>query len=104
MIIIYINEAHATDVWNIGESAGSINKSHKTIEDRIHYAKEFQQRYNVTIPIYCDTLDTDNVETLFASWPTRYFIVGSDHKLLLIGEPQDSELNIDKLMTFVRDK
>ena len=28
--MIYINEAHATDVWPIGLSAGVLNKKHKT--------------------------------------------------------------------------
>ena len=42
MFIIYINEAHAADVWNIGESAGVINYSHKEIKQRIQYAIKFR--------------------------------------------------------------
>jgi hypothetical protein len=33
IIFVYISEAHAVDVWNIGLSAGVINHKHKTISD-----------------------------------------------------------------------
>ena len=51
MFIIYITEAHAADIWNIGESAGAINYSHKTIEDRIGYIDKMKKEHDLRIPI-----------------------------------------------------
>lgn len=98
IFVIYINEAHAADIWNIGESAGAINYSHKNITDRISYAKKFQQEFNLDIPIYCDNMDND-FERLFACWPVRYFII-KDKKFVKISEPTDSNIDISDLFNF----
>lgn len=99
MRIIYINEAHAVDVWPIGESAGALNYSHKVIADRIRCAQEFRTKYDIRIPMYCDSMK-DDFETLFAGWPTRYYI--AERGLLThIGQPQDSELDVDRLLEFL---
>jgi len=100
IFIIYINEAHAADVWNIGESAGSINYSHKQLSDRLMYGKKFQSEFNLTIPVYCDNMD-DEFETKLACWPVRYFVT-SNKQFKLISEPDDSEINICDLFDFLK--
>lgn len=97
--MIYITEAHAADVWNIGESAGTINYKHKTIEDRIECIKKFKRAFNVSIPIYADNMN-DEFETLFASWPFRYYVI-RDNKFIKIGQPEDSEFDICELINFL---
>lgn len=97
--MIYINEAHAQDVWSIGESAGSINYSHKQISDRIGYAKNFKKEFNFSFPIYCDCMNND-FETKFASWPVRYYVI-SNKKLVNISEPENSEIDICALFDFL---
>lgn len=98
MFVIYITEAHAADVWNIGESAGTINYSHKYISDRIACANKLENEYNLTIPIYADNMNND-FETEFASWPFRYFIsFGS--KLIKIGMPDDSSFDLCQVFEF----
>jgi len=97
---VYINEAHAADVWNIGESAGAINYSHKNIADRIACAKKLVEEFKLDIPIYCDNMSHD-FETKFASWPVRYFVTDESKKLLLISEPENSELDMTKLFSFL---
>ena len=92
IFIIYINEAHAADVWNIGESAGAINYSHKELQDRIKYAENFKNEYNLTIPIYCDNIN-DDFENELACWPVRIFII-FNKKFKLISEPSDSEIDV----------
>lgn len=107
IIIIYINEAHGADIWNIGESAGTINYSHKIIEDRIKYAKKFSDENKMKITVYCDNMDNE-IETKFAAWPVRYYIVSKNvkegnHKILInfIGEPDDSQFDIIKIFNYV---
>jgi hypothetical protein len=99
MIIIYINEAHAADVWNIGESAGAINYSHKTIDDRIKYINKFTNEYSVTIPIYADNMNND-FETQFASWPVRFFVTKGT-RIECIAMPEDSEIDVTQLFDYL---
>ena len=98
-MMVYINEAHAVDVWNIGMSAGTVNTSHKTIEDRIGCAKKFQHEFNVTMPLFVDNM-SDDFETLYASWPVRLFAIKSGH-MAYISTPHDSEVDIIELFDFM---
>jgi hypothetical protein len=97
--MVYISEAHAADVWNIGYSAGAINYSHKEINDRIDCSKGLIKEFNLNIPVYCDNMQ-DEFEKTFASWPTRYFVI-KNNKILMIAEPEDSEINIENLFLFL---
>lgn len=99
MFIVYINEAHAADIWNIGESAGTINYSHNSIDDRIYCINKFIKTFDLTIPIYADNMEND-FETKFASWPFRYFISEGD-KLIKVGMPEDSQFDLCEMFEFV---
>jgi Iodothyronine deiodinase. len=99
MFIVYITEAHASDVWNIGLSAGTINESHKNINDRIKCAKKFQETFKMNVPIYCDSMK-DDFETIYAGWPFRYFVI-KDSKLIKIGSPEDSHFDLTILFDFL---
>lgn len=106
IFIVYINEAHAVDVWNIGESAGSLNYSHKQLGDRIGYAKQFQSDYKILVPIICDNM-LNECENVFSAWPVRYYIVVQRDGLNLIdliSEPVDSELDIIGLFNLMATK
>lgn len=93
--MIYITEAHAMDVWPIGMSAGTINYSHKTIEDRKMYAEKFIKTFNFKVPIFLDSMD-NSFESEFASWPFRYYII-KDKKFSFIADPEDSFFDITEM-------
>jgi len=81
--MIYINEAHAVDVWPIGLSAGTINYSHKTIQDRASISNEFDETFGV--------------------WPFRYYVINwsdnlSQYVFSYIPNPLDSEFDITQLI------
>lgn len=95
--MMYIEEAHATDEWNIGMSAGSIVESHKTLEDREKCIESFKNSNNVIFPIYPDDMDSNFMNT-FASWPVRCFIV-KDMKLEYISEPKDGEVDFCEIFS-----
>lgn len=100
ILIIYINEAHPADIWNIGESAGTINDSHKKITDRIACAVKFQQEFKLDIPIYADNME-NTFEEKFACWPFRFFVI--EHNLMkYIGNPEDSTFNICDLFDYLQ--
>ena len=98
--MIYITEAHATDVWNIGESAYMLNKSHKKIEDRIDCANRFIKLYDFQMPIYCDNMNNE-FEAKYAAWPFRYYVV-QNNKLINIGQPNDSYFELTELFDFLK--
>lgn len=98
--MVYINEAHAVDVWNIGMSAGTINYSHKVIDDRIKCAIKFRDTFDVEFPIYADNM-ADEFETKYASWPIRVFAVNPDGTIGFISHPRDSELDLNELLEYM---
>jgi hypothetical protein len=99
IFLIYIDEAHAADQWNIGLSAGAINQKHKTIDDRIDCAKKFIKEFQIDLPVYCDNMKNE-FETLFAAWPTRYFVI-KNNVLQMISDPENSQIDICKLFEFL---
>lgn len=101
IFIVYITEAHAIDVWPIGESAGEIVESHKNINDRIKAATNFTKKFNVDIPIYVDNMD-NTYEKEFSSWPVRYHVI-KNKKILKIGYPTDAEIDVCELFDFLNN-
>lgn len=101
MFIIYITEAHATDIWNIGESAGDLIESHKNVTDRINCVHKLRSKFNLTMPIYADNME-NQFETQYSAWPFRYYVI-KNNKFLKIGDPDDSQFDICELMQFIND-
>jgi hypothetical protein len=99
IFIVYITEAHAADVWPIGESAGEIIYTHKNINERLACVHKLKQKYNLNIPIYADNME-NTFETEFSGWPTRYFVI-KNNKFLKISYPTDAELDIVELFEFL---
>lgn len=93
--MIYIEEAHATDEWNIGASAGAIVESHKTMEDRMQCVKMFSDNHGVKFPIYPDDMKSTFMNT-FASWPVRCFIT-KGKVIHHISEPKNGEVDFCEL-------
>jgi len=101
VIFIYINEAHAADVWPIGLSAGTINYSHKMIEDRQSCLLKFKNDFTFKPVTYLDNMNND-IQNIFASWPFRYFIIKYDKNFDNfvfdeIGEPENGEFDLTKI-------
>lgn len=101
-IFVYINEAHAHNIWPIGLSAGTINYSHKNLDDRLGYIQKLKNEYELNIPMYMDNMDND-IQNKLSSWPFRYFLIKyneNDNNFIFdkIGEPEDSEMDILHLM------
>jgi hypothetical protein len=98
---VYISEAHATDKWPIGMSAGVENKTHHTIEDRTMCATKFVQEYDFTIPTYLDNMN-DELRDGLAAWPFRFYLVSFNNETQSfifdhIAMPDDSEFDFSIL-------
>ena len=96
---VYISEAHATDVWPIGMSAGVLNQKHITIEDRAGCAQRFIEMYDFTIPTFLDSMD-DTLRDELAAWPFRFYLIeknDDEARFTHIAMPDDSEFDLSIL-------
>ncbi|KAF0558399.1 ubiquitin-domain-containing protein [Gigaspora margarita] len=101
--MIQIREAHASDVWSIGNSL-AVNE-HQTLADRLAAAREMVRSTQLEIPILADTMD-DTFLNLYSPWPFRFFII-LDGILKLVGMPKEAYYDttdlIDCLETLLKD-
>jgi hypothetical protein len=102
--MIYLNEAHAKDVWPIGLSAGTINYSHKNLDDRASCANKFIQTFNFDIPTYMDSMDNQFDET-FSACPFRYYVITWSESInqfifAHIPNPTDGEFDLTRILEF----
>ena len=100
IIFIYISEAHATDVWPIGLSAGVLNKKHRTINDRIQCAKNMIDEHKFKVPVYLDNMENSYRDT-YSSWPFRVYGF-KQHKIDYISNIENAQFNISELFDYLK--
>lgn len=93
---IYIREAHPIDGWWMGRrltrsmvrrvipKASMEHYDPKTIEERRAVAGECETALQYGIHTYVDEMD-DHVNTAYAAWPTRLYLVGLDGRVVYAG-------------------
>jgi len=90
-LLVYIAEAHASDVWPLGNHVTI--PTHKTEEDRKAAAIFMRDKFGCTLPMLLDTMQ-DSFDNVFAVWPERYYFI-KDGKMEHIGMPT-SEFGYDR--------
>lgn len=98
-IMVYISEAHANNIWNIGQSAGDTVDAPICINDRIDSILFMKSKYGLTFDVYADNMNND-FEKEYSPWPFRYYIV-KNNRFIKIGEPDDSQFDICALIDYV---
>lgn len=94
---IYIREAHPKDGWWLGNRftkklierifttrASMEHDDPKTIEERRAVAGECNQALEYGVRTYVDEMD-DYVNTTYAAWPTRLYLINLDGKIVYAG-------------------
>ncbi|RIA87984.1 ubiquitin family-domain-containing protein [Glomus cerebriforme] len=92
--MIQIREAHASDVWPIGNIVSV--KEHRTLSDRLAAAREMVKETQLEIPVLADTMD-DTFLKLYAPWPFRFFVI-VDGILRLVGMPKEARYDTTDLV------
>ncbi|CAB4428505.1 unnamed protein product [Rhizophagus irregularis] len=92
--MIQIREAHASDVWPIGNIVDV--KEHRTLSDRLAAAREMVKETQLEIPVLADTMD-DTFLKLYSPWPFRFFVV-VDGILKLVGMPKEARYDTTDLV------
>ena len=80
--MVYIEEAHPTDLWQMSSNIkdGVLFESPRTNEERIEVAATCVIRLAVKIPSLLDGID-NRVERLYTGWPDRLYIIGTDGRI-----------------------
>ncbi|CAG8502421.1 2994_t:CDS:2 [Acaulospora morrowiae] len=92
--MIQIREAHASDVWPIGNIVDV--KEHRTLSDRLAAAREMVEKTQLEIPVLADTMN-DSFLKLYSPWPFRFFVV-VDGILKLVGMPKEARYDTTDLV------
>src|SRR6266542_1529236 len=92
--MIQIREAHASDVWPIGNIVEI--KEHCTLEERLEAANKMIQGTDLKIPVLADTMDNNFLE-LYSPWPFRFFVI-VDGILKLVGMPKEARYDTTDLV------
>ena len=88
---IYIQEAHAKDVWPMPSSrynplGQAVNISnHTSLEERVAAAKSLVEGMDMQGEVLVDTME-DSFNTEFSAWPTMFYAISAEGKLVFKGE------------------
>ena len=100
IVFIYISEAHATDVWPIGLSAGVLNKKHRTLDDRIRCAKDMIHEHHFKVPVYVDNMKNGYRDS-YSAWPFRIYGFKMN-KIEYISDIKDAQFDISELFDYLK--
>ena len=86
-LAVYIREAHACDVWPVGDGLGVT--APKTAEERIGVAKRMLAGVDFGWNTVVDSIE-NHFEAKFAPWPYRYYIMSKEGELQYVAMPDSS--------------
>jgi hypothetical protein len=96
---VYIREAHPTD-GNLGAAnviEGVLIEQPKTDAERAEVAELCTTSLQVSMPTIIDKID-DRVANVYAAFPDRIYVVGSDGRIAYKGQPGPSGFNVPEAM------
>lgn len=118
---IYIREAHPIDGWWLGRrltkklfqtyfpKASMEHYDPKPIEERRAIAEECETALQYVIRTYVDEMD-DYVNTTYAAWPTRLYLIGLDGLVVYAGglgpyglKPKKLKDSMDNYLEEIKD-
>ena len=113
-LLVYVAEAHAADEWPVGNPI-QYNQP-KTIDERLAIARDFVAKYEIMdagIPLVVDDLgggtsqnrdpfEDNPVDTAYAIWPTRWYVVQGGVVLYKAQPDSTHEYKLENLRTFLQ--
>lgn len=86
--VVYIQEAHPVDLWQMGinEREQVLVKSTATLEERSAAAGTCVVRLGIELPAVIDKAD-DRVERAYAGWPDRIYVIDEAGKIAYKSAP-----------------
>lgn len=110
-ILVYVAEAHATDLWPIRSSRANADRgpvnipSHQNDNERASVAARFVDDFGMRdhFRVFVDPLPEEEFEKAYAPWPVRVFCLDGD-KLSYISEPHDAEVPVWELQAWLLER
>jgi Iodothyronine deiodinase len=80
--VVYIQEAHPVDLWQVSSNVrdGVLLASPQTDAERVNTAEMCTTKLAVKLPALVDGVD-NTVERAYTGWPDRLYIVGTDGRI-----------------------
>ncbi len=87
-LMVYIQEAYASDVWPQDENARDQVSvpAHRTMEERRAAAAAGARNLKIEFPIVVDDLDNP-VEIAYTAWPDRLYLIDSEGRVVWKASP-----------------
>ena len=104
--IVYIQEAHPVDAWqmDVNVKEGALLATTKTLEDRTKAADTCVIKLGLELPALADTPD-DFAEPAYTGWPDRLFVVHKNGRIAFKSaagpfgfKPEDVETTLKGLL------
>ena len=104
--IVYIQEAHPTDAWQVTDNLEDdvLVASTMTVEDRTSAAGMCVTKLGIELPALLDGPD-NSVERAYTGWPDRLYVVDRDGRIALKSaagpfgfKPADVEAALERLL------
>ena len=86
--IVYIDEAHPTDIWQMQSNVkeGVLFRNPTTSEERERVASSCVRKLHIAIPALIDSIQ-NSVEQEYTGWPDRLYLIGVDGQIRYKSEP-----------------
>src|SRR5262245_32506078 len=88
MFVVYIEEAHAGDGWQlpVNERQGVVYVNPKSDLARDQVAEACVRKLNIEIPAVLDKVD-NSTERAYTGWPDRLYVIGKDGRIVFKSAP-----------------
>ena len=85
--LIYIQEAHASDAWQmaINEKENVVFKNPVAYDERVNVADACSTQLGIDFPALVDTIDNPT-DTAYTGWPDRIYVIDSTGRIAFKSE------------------
>ena len=86
--VVYIQEAHPTDLWQMASNVrdGVLFRSPRTDGERAETASACVRNLGIRIPALLDGIENP-VERSYTGWPDRLYLIGQDGRIVFKTRP-----------------
>lgn len=103
-VLVYITEAHASDSWPMKFAVEWPRP--RSLAQRQAYARTCADELRVGFEVVVDGMD-DAFNAAFRAWPTAYYVIDADARLLYVGtgtddRPDYASYDVGELFAFLR--
>jgi type I thyroxine 5'-deiodinase len=85
---VYIEEAHPSDIWQMGSNVreGVVFRSPRSDGERFEVAQSCVRTLGIRFPALIDGVD-NTVERLYTGWPDRLYLIDRDGRVVFKTTP-----------------